>query len=91
MPILTYLPLHEYHPQSIMHYDMNYEFFEPKSEKALQQRGQEMPIEPTQLDWENLNHFYGVGKGRTQFKVEIDEHGQKKIVDDIDGMRRLKK
>ena len=74
-----------------MHYDINWEIFQPKTEKAKERKDQELPSEPDQMDWENLNHFYGVRKGRTQFKVEIDENGQQKIVEDIDGMRRLKK
>jgi len=44
------------------------------------------PAEPHELDWVNLNHFYGVGKGRTTFKVENG-----KIVEDLDGISRLKK
>ena len=44
------------------------------------------PAEPHELDWINLNHFYGVGKGRTTFKVENG-----KIVEDLDGISRLKK
>ena len=88
MPILPYLPLNEYNPLSIMHYD--WQFLQPKNEKLKQYQNQELPSEPDEKDWENLNHFYGVGKGKTQFKVEFDGKEQK-IVEDIDGMRRLKK
>ena len=69
-----------------MHYDINWDIFEPKIEIERQSR----PNEPTQMDYENLNNFYGVGKGKTQFKVVIVGKEQK-IVDDIDGMTRLKK
>jgi len=57
MPILPYLPLNEYNPLSIMHYD--WQFLQPKNEKLKQYQNQELPSEPDEKDWENLNHFYG--------------------------------